>query len=868
MLNREPVERLVRNEIEIADPELLASIVDGKWTAMPEKPIQAIRCSLDHLEPYDNNFLFIPELFWRLGGIGSDNARLTCLEAMERGASAVLVSEHPRNLALNAPCLIVEDPAEALSRLAAHNRANSSAHFIAVTGSAGKSTTKEMIAAMLSASGEGAKSIYNYNAGRTSVEFTLANVAPDHDFCCAEFSVVGDIETQGEIFRPNVAVITNVMWEHFDHFEKKGLSGEEVVDAIVEGKTSLIRNLSEGGHAILNRDDETFQKQREVARQRPDVRVVTFGEHPDADVRLISTEARENGSLVRAEVFGHEVSYHVGIDGRHMAVNSLAALAVAKVLDADIDAVVDEMSWLEAGFRRGEVHTVPWGNGSITAINETVSAHVPAIRALFKTLSERPVGHGGRRIAVLGWIGDVGATTVEKMKELASEAAASQIDYFYTNGEDMRHFNRFFPDRSRIAPHAGSPDQLRRMLEAELRPGDVVAFKSNRKPPEFSLRHLWERMIDPLIKPPSEHAIDEPEVLDEVRVVLGGDTYFGEYYQSLRASKAKINYLEEFGYGYSIERLAPLFQRADVGVLNLECALTEMERSPLKGKKGYILGGKPRETTEVLRAFGIDAVLLGNNHAMDYGEEGLRDTLDALDDANIEAVGAGRNKMSSQEAFTCEFYRAGSRLKLAIISAYEYNDLHENEFRFYSGEKRWGVNNINIPRLRDQIAALKAEGYYVVVSPHWGENYCFRNYDQKRLARRIINDCRADLILGHGAHVYQEFDRVDDNWVFYSIGNLIFNSEGEYSRHNLMPYSYIPELCFQFHAGGWRPVLNVYPIVSCNQITQFQPDFVDDGQFDQLTTSLRAMSYDPQAFDEKVAQCQEDGRHFYRIDLI
>lgn len=868
MLNPDPVEQLIQDEIEIADPKMLAELVQGTWTALPKGPIQSVRCSLDHLEDDATNFLYIPELFWRLGGLGADNARLSCLTAAERGASAFLVSEHPRNLALNAPCLIVEDPAEALTRLAAHNRANSSAHFIAVTGSAGKSTTKEMITALLSSGNNGVRSIYNYNAGRTAVELTLSNVAPVHDFCCAEFSVVGDIETQGEIFLPNIAVITNVMWEHFDHFEKKGLSGDEVYDAIVEGKTSLIRNLADGGHAVLNRDDRTFEKQLEAARQRPDVQVVTFGRHPDSDIRMIEVETDGDGSRVRADIGGREVSYRVGIAGEHMALNSLAGLAVAKIVDADLDSAVGELSGLEAGFRRGEVHTVPWGDGTITAINETVSAHVPAVRALFRTLSERPVEAGGRRVAVLGWIGDIGATTIEKMKELASEAAASPIDYFYTNGEDMRHFNSFFPDRSRIAPHAGSPEQLRRMLEAELRPGDVVAFKSNRKPPEFSLRHLWERMIDPRIRREQSPPHGGVEPLDEVRVVLGGDTYFGEYYQALRASKAKINYLEEFGYGYSIERLAPLFQRADVGLLNLECALTEMERSPLEGKKGYILGGKPRETTDVLKALGIQAVLLGNNHAMDYGEQGLRDTINALDEANIKAIGANRNKALSQEAFTCEFDRAGSRLKLAVISAYEYNDLHEKEYRYYSGEKRWGVNNINIPRLRDQIADLKANGYYVVVSPHWGENYCFRNYDQKRLARRIIDHCRADLILGHGAHVYQEFDRIDDNWVFYSIGNLIFNSEGEYSRHNLMPYSYVPELCFRFYPGGWRPVLNVYPIVSCNQITQFQPDFVDAGQFDQLATSLRAQSYDPQAFDETVDTCHEDGRHFFRIELF
>jgi hypothetical protein len=83
-----------------------------------------------------------------------------------------------------------------------------------------------------------------------------------------------------------------------------------------------------------------------------------------------------------------------------------------------------------------------------------------------------------------------------------------------------------------------------------------------------------------------------------------------------------------------------------------------------------------------------------------------------------------------------------------------------------------------------------------------------------------------------------------------------------------MPYSYVPELCFRFHRGGWKLVLNVYPIVSCNQITQFQPTFADAGQFEQLATVLKLQNYDAQFFDENIAVREEDGRHFFQIEVI
>ena len=125
---------------------------------------------------------------------------------------------------------------------------------------------------------------------------------------------------------------------------------------------------------------------------------------------------------------------------------------------------------------------------------------------------------------------------------------------------------------------------------------------------------------------------------------------------------------------------------------------------------------------------------------MDFGENGLRDTLEALQKGNIKWTGAGSDKNASQEPLLYEFCRSGSNLKLAFISAYQFVRHYEDEFAFYSGETRWGVNNINTVRLKAQVQDLKKGGFFVIVSPHWGENYCFRNTRQKTLAKRIINN--------------------------------------------------------------------------------------------------------------------------------
>ena len=169
------------------------------------------------------------------------------------------------------------------------------------------------------------------------------------------------------------------------------------------------------------------------------------------------------------------------------------------------------------------------------------------------------------------------------------------------------------------------------------------------------------------------------------------------------------------------------------------------------------------------------------------------------------------------------------------------------------------MNNINTDRLGKQVADLRSRGYFVVVSPHWGLNYCFRNYDQSRLGQRIV-DLGTDLVLGHGPHMMNEFANVDGVWVIYSLGNLIFNSEGEYERRGLQPYSLVAELELTRQEKTVHCKLNLYPIVSCNQMTQFQPTFTDSNQFEQVVGMLKSMHYDSTEFMKSVELREFDGR--------
>lgn len=841
----------------LGNPQEIADIMDGTWSGLPRASIEAIRHRADTIEDGLKNVLFVPELFARPNGTYARSALLASPLALAKGAIGIIATQRPRNLDLSVPCLLVGNVSQSIARLAEYRRKQSRAKFFAVTGSVGKSTTRNMIHVLASSTAPSLRSIANYNAGMESIHFTLANLSRDHGYCVAEFSEVGDLEEQVQFYRPQFAVITNILWEHVDRVERQGYKGERAIRRLAYLAAGVSRHLEPGGICILNSDEPHFNIVAEEVRKSPAVRIATFGRDANNDVRILSIAIDSEGSNITIAINEKRHNYRLGIPGAHMAVNSVAAATAAHFAGVPLEPALHLLETFTPDSRRGVRLQIPWQDGHIVIRDETVSSSIPSLRSAFAQLEyDKPV-EGGRRIAVLGQINGLGQTMPAAMAALAQEAATSSIDRFYTIGSDIRVFNEEIRDRTKVAPHFQTLAQLERSLRIELRAGDEVVLKGTRTPANISLRRLVDRLADkPSVAVQSGScSTQEPAK----RVVIGGDTYFGEIYQEKRAKAANLNYLEAFGYNYSGKQLASLLQRADFTIVNLECALTESTSSKLEGRKDYILRGNPQETINALRNLNVGGVLLGNNHSMDYLAGGLEETLENVRRAGLSFSGAGKNRREAQEPILKEFDIDGIPFKLAVLSGYEYNTSHE-ELGFFAGAEKTGVNNINIDRLKQQIAGLKSEGYFVIVSPHWGLNYCFRTHAQFWLARRFI-DVGADLILGHGPHMMNELAQIDGVWVAYSLGNLIFNSEGEYERQGVQPYSLVAELELTRQGHAIEGHLNLYPIVSCNQLTQFQPTFADNHQFEQVVEMLKAMHYDKSGFFNNISLREIDGRH-------
>jgi len=326
-------------------------------------------------------------------------------------------------------------------------------------------------------------------------------------------------------------------------------------------------------------------------------------------------------------------------------------------------------------------------------------------------------------------------------------------------------------------------------------------------------------------------------------LLFGGDTYFGEHEFDAGQSLSGEHILQKYGYRYSLERLLPLLTASNQIILNLETPILEGTGLPSSPKvaAGYpVHYGKGGPGASTLKAAGVTAVSLGNNHTMDEGEEGLVQTLAALDKAGIGYFGAGRNTMEASRPWHQQVQVGNKTLDLFVLNAYAYRQAYDKDFQFYATTSTPGVWLLERRAMAQQIHELRA-GHpqaFIIIFPHWGWNYADKDDVQQRVARHLIQ-AGADLILGHGAHRLQEIDQFQDRWILYGLGNLLFNTRGRFSQTQSLPFSLVARLLIEDRGDALAIRLRLYPIVSDNRLVQYQPRPVTLTEFHQVKAFLK-----------------------------
>ena len=419
--------------------------------------------------------------------------------ALQAGAALAVVERAKRaRFASEAPLLVVDDVLEGLVDLARASRARLQAQVIAVTGSVGKTSTKEALRRVLGPQGQTHASAASFN-NHWGVPLSLARCPADARFAIFEIGMnhTGEIEPLVKMVRPHVAVITTVEPVHLEFFE--GIEG------IADAKAEIFTGLEPGGAVVLNRDNSQFARLKRRAKELGISHIVSFGADGKSDARLIDVALHAACSAVHANILGHDVTYKVGMPGRHMAMNSLAVLAAASLAGADLALASLALSHIEPAAGRGVRRVLELGGGEATLIDESYNANPASMAAALDVLAQAKIGPHGRRIAVLGDMLELGASSAELHCGLNDAIKANHIDLVYCCGPQMKNLWDALSTGKR-GGYADSAANLETEIVAAIRAGDAVMVKG-------SFGSKMKRIVDVLEKRfPGRTALDEAAV--------------------------------------------------------------------------------------------------------------------------------------------------------------------------------------------------------------------------------------------------------------------------------------------------------------------------------------------------------------------
>ncbi|WP_137043727.1 UDP-N-acetylmuramoylalanyl-D-glutamyl-2,6-diaminopimelate--D-alanyl-D-alanine ligase [Pseudolabrys sp. FHR47] len=397
--------------------------------------------------------------------------------ALKGGATVAVVARSKRDrFPADAPLLVVDDVLDGLRDLARAARARMSAKVIAVTGSVGKTGTKEALRLALSADGETHASVASYN-NHWGVPLSLARCPADVKYAVFEIGMnhAGEITPLTKLVRPHVAIVTTVEAVHLEYFGS--------IEKIADAKAEIFLGLEPGGAAVINRDNSQYERLAAAAKAAGVKNIVRFGEDPSCEARLIRFALHAGMSSVHADILGHEVHYKLGAPGRHLVNNSLAVLAAASLAGADLALAALALGKLRAPAGRGARFALHIDGGNALLIDESYNANPASMAAAIALLGQAevgklPNGSCGRRIAVLGDMLELGSDGEKLHRALAADLEAARIDLVYCSGPLMRSLFQALPS-DRRGGYAGTAAELEPAVLGAVRPGDAVMVKGS-----------------------------------------------------------------------------------------------------------------------------------------------------------------------------------------------------------------------------------------------------------------------------------------------------------------------------------------------------------------------------------------------------
>lgn len=412
------------------------------------------------------------DLFIAIRGPNLDGHRFVDA-ALTAGAGACLLSETADS---HGPAVLVADTRDALERLARSARSRCVAPVVAITGSIGKTTVKDMLAHALAvqpgATGRVSATVGNLN-NHWGLPLSLARMPADTAYGVYEMGMnhAGEIASLSCLARPDVALVTTVDAVHTAFFEN--------VEGIARAKAEIFYGLSEEGVAILPRDNPHYELLYDIARSNGIRCAVSFGCHDGADLRLVAASFSATHSDVEAVFHGKPLSFRLGVPGEHMVINALAVLLAVAMLGADIALSATCLRDFEPLSGRGRRHDIRVCHGSAIVIDDAYNASPASMRAAFQTSSLIEPGTGGRRIAVLGDMLELGDRSEAAHRDLLAPLEDAGFDQVHATGTLMKMLWDDLPKALR-GIYRPDADALAEAVGNSIAAGDVVLVKGSK----------------------------------------------------------------------------------------------------------------------------------------------------------------------------------------------------------------------------------------------------------------------------------------------------------------------------------------------------------------------------------------------------
>lgn len=446
---------------------------DELVSAMNGRPVGHLPAGVTGIS-IDSRSITEGEAFFAIKGDRVDGHEYASIAAAN-GASLLVVSEAklPALGRVTVPLIVVDDVLVGLEHLGRAARSRASGKIIAVTGSVGKTTTKEMLRLALSPSGSVHVSVASFN-NHWGVPLTLARMPRETDFGVFEIGMnhPGEIRNLVSMVRPDIAIITTVAGAHLGNFANIG--------EIAQAKAEIMEGIEPDGHVILNRDNDQFDILEKAAFDNRVAYIHTFGASPRAEFRLAEFNGEAEFSNIWVAIGGHTLEVTLGAPGRHIAENAVAVLAAAALAGADVESAAAALAEFKPEKGRGARHKLSLGDGkgAITLIDESYNANPASMRAAISLLQATPASGEGRQIAVLGDMREMGEASEGVHAGLVEPLKQAGIQYAWLGGPDMRALAEALNGSVDVIYRA-TAEELADYAVSHVSDGDVLVVKSS-----------------------------------------------------------------------------------------------------------------------------------------------------------------------------------------------------------------------------------------------------------------------------------------------------------------------------------------------------------------------------------------------------